>query len=369
MDGGILATLHTHFTTEISVIYGFVFLTFAGFLFWRSVRRNSTLLDGSRDDEEMDADAQRWGFKSFDVLVLSVIGAVLISRLTYLIVSPDVFQDARWFWIPYEKIEGEVQLFASLPWLFFRVWDAALPHESLILGWLLSLVSVSRILRIPWRFLSNAVSEVFWLCLIGLEGYLAIRWEAWGPVIVVGYLLVLGVFRHRSILARSVRGTTFPDKLISVLWKLSTVTGLPLATLLLNSFYRTFEASEFFIVVSGLSLLVGVWIIAGDLLQFLTILRYGAQAVLSPLPEIASDTSSLSFTSANAGWRRYVKENPVKKTLPSVRPVQRDFSKTYRDYSSGWQRLFMKIFGRLMKQRRENVEKGTVSRSEFDRPS
>jgi hypothetical protein len=347
--------MHDMFTQGVGLVYILGVLLLAVFLFWRSVRRSVVLVDDGRSEDEVEADTRRWGYKVFDIMILSIIGALFVSRISYIIASPDVFQGARWFWIPYEKVEGEIFLFASFPWLVFRVWDAALPYQSLLLGWLLSLVALSRILRVPWRFLSSAISEVYVVCLIGLELYIAALWQVWGPMLVVGYLVVLGALRWKTNRDSLAHGSTGVHKMVSALWKLSTIVGLPFAILLIDALYRSFEGREFFLAISILTILVGLWVIAGDLADYINVLRHGAESLLSPkIPSIETG-SEISGIQVNVGWRRYLQENPSKKVNTST-PVPRDFSKTYKDYSNAWQRILGKAVGVFAIKKRPATE-------------
>lgn len=355
MVEGLLATAHTMVTREISIVYWGVIIFVTFFLFWRSVRKSTSYVGDGRDVEEIEADVRRWGFKVFDVIMLSAIGAVLIARLTSIIAHPEVFQDARWFWIPYEKIDGEVKLFASLPWRFFRVWDAPLPHVSMILGWLLSLIGVSKMLRVPWNFLSNAVSEVFFLILVALEVSYAVEWEAVGPLAVAAGLLLLRAVRKRSVHVKMLKGSNFYHKSVSIVWKVVTLLGLPIV-----SGYIAYSGKvdrEFFGAILLLAVCVGIWIIAGDLWEYLTILKYGARAVLSPLPP-TSLTDQGPSSSLHASWRRYAQGVPVKKSVQRGRSLPRDFSKSYRDYTTAWKRLSDKLSEFKLKSRRNETAAG-----------
>lgn len=351
--------MHTAMSVEMTFWWGAVLVFLSMFLFWRSVRRSFLFAGDGRSAEEIDADSERWGLSSFDLMILSFLGALFVSRLAYIVVNPDVFREARWFYLPYEKIDGEVNFFASLPWLFFRFWDFLPTVESLVLGWLLFLVWLSRFMRIPWRYLANAVADVFWIVFVGIEVYLGIREVSIIPFVIIVYLAVLAFFRFLTNRERIRSGATVFYKTIAILWKLSTITGLPIALSIVLLFSKDYQGKVFSLAVSALAVLAGLWIIARELFEYVAIIRYGAAAVLNPAPSHNEGFRSDVFTKSSPSWRRYLSENPERKTIFGP-AIPRDFSKSYKDYVTVWQRLWMKTAGKLFGSR-----KGS---DEYDRP-
>lgn len=343
--------MHSIVTREMSVGYVLFMFVFGLFLFWRSMRRNVVMCDADRRTEEIEEDARRWGFKVFDIMVLSLLGAVIVSRVSYIIAQPDLFRASRWFWIPYEKVDEAIRLFSSFPWLFFRVWDGPLPLESLILGWVLSLVAISRFLRVPWGFLADGISDVYYVCLFGLEVYIAAKWEVGGPLLVVGYLLVLGLLKWKSKPNKALIASSISHKTISIVWKISTIVGLPFALFVWDAFYRVFLGREFFMAISVLAIILGIWIMAKDLVEYMKILRYGGKFLSSSPIVNLEGTGRVASAQSGSGWRKYLHDKPIK-NIEGLRTVPRDFSKTYRDYTTVWERLWGKTLGRIYSRRR-----------------
>lgn len=320
------------------------------FLFWRALRISVRRVKDGRTEEEIEADSRRWGFRAFDLAILSILGALFIARVCVLIVNPDVFDDVRWFWLPYEKIDGDVMIFGSLPWLLFRLWDVSLPIQSLVLGWMVSVIALSRLMRVPWGFVSNSISDVFWVIFIAVQIYFGVLWEVVGPLLVVIPLVLLGIVKFLSQKKLpGQKGSKF-DMTISVIWKLTTIVGLPSALLVYDYFYRTIYAEDFFVFISIASIGLGFWLMSRELIEYVKILRYGEGTLLSPV--IVPVSTEVYSSGVVSGWRRFLREQPEKKVF-NEKPVKRDFSLTYKDYTKPWEQLWERTIGAIFRNRNE----------------
>lgn len=87
----------------------------------------------------------------FDMFLISSVGAVLISRISFIIINWQEFAGFIWYWLPYEKYGNDTYLFRLLPWRFLRMWDGGLVVFSLVVGFLL-LATIGAVFFKKWRW-------------------------------------------------------------------------------------------------------------------------------------------------------------------------------------------------------------------------
>lgn len=324
------------------------------FMFWRSVQRTFRReLDDDTDEETAALGSDYLGRRVFDLLILTSFSALLIARLSFILYQPESLSGVRWFLLPYERIEGEVFLFASLPWYFFKFVDGVLT-EGFILGWLVSIVFYSRLMQIKWGTISNAVSDFMWFWFIGAGIYLAISWNM---IVVVGfvvYLIVLGFIRF-MVNRRGDRKSQI-HKAVSFIWKGSLIVGIPAVMFINNLFIRDVDRNEFLAVLSGVTCVVGIWILAGDAFEFFDIFKDSTKGVFIRKHEKAAALEKEEIVvpdvPSEQGWRRFTVENPgmrVKKRDRQGAP--RDFSLSYKHFSRRWVDVIQVLWARLFRRR------------------
>ncbi len=206
------------------LVYIFFFVFVGTFLFWRSVRRKSISLE-----KHFPAD------RVFDLLTLALVFSFLLGRLLVIFAKPNLFQDARWFWIPYEKISGKVYLFASFPWLFFNLRRGGFLPEGILLGMFTSILFFPRILSMHWIVISNAIVDFCWQFALGVLFFLAITsgggLNLWIAVGLFGFGLIVLLFRKfiEDKISKVV------GYMVELLWKAVAVLSLPVSFIVVGA--------------------------------------------------------------------------------------------------------------------------------------
>ena len=130
---------------------------------------------------------------------------------------------------------------------------------------------------------------------------------------------------------------------------------------LYNLFFRDIPRREFLAVLSGVTSIVGIWILAGDALEFFNVLRTDTKSLFTRKHEEAAalekDEGLLSSDAPpeRQGWRRFTVENP-EASKRHIREVPRDFSMSYKHFSKRWVDVLQVMWARLFKRRGTSEE-------------
>lgn len=367
MVGEFLSTINAHTTVQIEFLY-LAAVTIAGvFVFWRSVRRTMTR-ESEKEGESLVDISSLWGHRVFDLLLISGIISVLTSRLTYLLAHPDELRGVRWFWLPYERIEGTVFLFDSLPWLLLKVWEGGVLLDGLVLGWLVSLMVVSRLMKVKWGSISNALSDFFWVWFIGVELYAAVIWEIPNLLWIVCALLLLGVVRFRTLRAKERNKVSKRvHRSVSLTWKVATLVGVPIGLLINNVFVQEIAYEQVAVVLNIIAAIVGLWIISGDVLEFFAIITGSDVKPMESTVGIRGPAEiGRAYSGSAGGWRQYAE---VRRSGRGVRSgvvaegrrdeeTARSFARSYKDFAGKWKNAVVVLFNRLTKRRTSGGSEG-----------
>lgn len=335
----------------------------AVFLFWRSVQRTCCKgMDSNQGD--IDRCRKEWGRKTFDFILLSFGTALVFSRALYILYQPSEYFDVRWFWIPYERIEGEIFLFASFPWVFFRMWDGGLLLAGVVLGWFVSVIIYSRIMNIRWGAVSNAVADFLWFCFLGVQVYYIYNQGQTISYVILFYYMLLGIARW---LANKVKvRQKILHRIVSFVWKVSIMVGIP-SIMLVDAVVSTDDPGKYLLAgAAALTVLIGIWVLAGDALEFFQILLpKGGRGTEGSGRAGEGEISTADPFSRQGDWRRFTVNTPVLRKSSDQRTVDhrktknapRDFSRSYRDYSRNWLEAIEVFWARLTKKRDRDKEK------------
>jgi len=159
----------------------------------------------------------------FDFIVFSYLFGIVFSRLLYIILNYDLFQDARWFWIPYERIEGDVFLFQSFPWLFFKMDLETVVIDGFAIGFFWGLGFVRSMHKLEWKKISMALCDYVGLLIAfgSWLGYIYTKLE----FLVYPVLILLGLWLTKELTKSSFEPF---KKLTAFLWKFFSISAAPL---------------------------------------------------------------------------------------------------------------------------------------------
>jgi hypothetical protein len=309
--------------------------------------------------EDMHRSRKEWGKKTFDFILLSFSTALIFSRALFILYQPGGFTDARWFWIPYERIEGKVLLFESFPWLFFRIWDGGLLLAGMVLGWFVSVIVYSRIMNIRWGAVSNAVADFLWFWFLGVQVYYIYSYGNAISYVILVYYLLLGIARWWT---NSMKGRIkMMHRIVSFIWKVSIMVGIP-AIMLVDAAMSKDDPGWYLLAgAAGLTALIGMWVLAGDALEFFQILLPKGAPGAEGSGRVGEGEAGVVDPSSRLGdWRRFTVDAPVLRKSSDKRQrkvAPRDFSRSYRDYSRNWLEAVEVFWARLTKKR--DSDKGT----------
>lgn len=88
---------------------------------------------------------------TFDVYTISLIIAVGLGRVGYIVSNISEFTGYIWYWSPYEKYGDVIYMFRLLPWRFFRIWDGGIVILSLFVGYILFATVYTLFIK-KWRW-------------------------------------------------------------------------------------------------------------------------------------------------------------------------------------------------------------------------
>lgn len=126
----IYSLLYTLFS-EIGFIPSFILiLSLSFYIFWKL----SKLTDKNRNS-------------IFDMWLVSSIGMIIWSRISFIISNSDIYNRLFWFYLPYERYDSEIYLFRWLPWKYLAIWDKGLLFSGLIVGFLFTAIIFTKLIK------------------------------------------------------------------------------------------------------------------------------------------------------------------------------------------------------------------------------
>ncbi len=254
-----LAEIHKYFQGIVPHAYVISMIVFSVFLFWRSVRRVGSRMKNLSVDHE--------GRKIFDLILISVVFTHILARILYIAYMPEEFADTRWFWLPYEKIEGSIFWFESFPWKFFKLSAEGLLVDGLVLGQMFTIFFFAKVLKIKWEHIVNGFVDMTWWVFITILFMTAVQDESWKPfaagcaVVMIGLIrLILNKFDIKQI-------PEFVYKFYGPFWKTAIILGLPISVLAWNYAGPTPEDRDFLLVIDFMAIITSFWILSTELLS------------------------------------------------------------------------------------------------------
>lgn len=109
----------------------------------------------------------------FDIWFINTLVISIWSRIAFILANPTIFENVRWFYLPYERFNETIYLFRSLPWKFFAIWDGGFLFTAVAFAYLFSsFIAITMVKKWSWKEMLNPVviSSQFMLslALIGL---------------------------------------------------------------------------------------------------------------------------------------------------------------------------------------------------------
>jgi len=338
MNVNFLEIAHNLFSVQLRVVYLLGVLFLGLFLFWRSTRRLHMKEAKSRDLIDSCRLFRVGGL--FDLIFLCLIFAVLLSRILYIMHMPDVFSGARWFLLPYEKIESNVHIMASFPWLFFRLWDGGLLVDGFILGLTSAFFFFSRFYSLRWSSVGNAVADFFWLVFMSAEIFFAVCSKSLVHLGIFVALLLTGGVRFFANKYAGGKGNQWFTDVVEIVWKMVAFMGPALGILWWRLSSNEVQGKEFLIAVDATAVAIAFWMCAAHV--------WGVFYDVKLKPGKVK-VSELSENSPGGELRKRAASETVK---------VRSFAMSYKDFSGGWAEKIQGI-GRLFRKRKDvQDEKG-----------
>lgn len=196
-----VSSLSSYVTLPIQLVYFGLVAVIGVYVFWLNARKK---VGQSR--------------QVFDVVITAVVFACILSRLLVIFTRPDLFQSARWFWLPYERIDDVVYVMQTFPWLFLKISVGGVLIDGFFFGLLVGLFGMSGIVRIGWGRFSDAAAEFVWIVFTFASIYFFIKSPDLGHLIVVGVLIILGLIHVLSV-KLGLREKKIIGTVLDVVWK------------------------------------------------------------------------------------------------------------------------------------------------------
>ncbi len=240
-------SINEHFSAQFQIAFMIVTAIVSTYIFWRSALRS-----------------YKKPHKLFDLAIVSVFCGLVISRVLVILTSPELFVSARWFWLPYEKINDVVYIMASFPWLFFNTTVGGIFVDGFLLGMLASFFIFSKSLKIKWNLISDAVSDFMWSAFWFASIFFLIKVTDANRFATLLALTTVGLI-HFALKHWKVRLPSAINGLIDLIWKiLALVVPAFLLLLTAGSRIHSNEAAQILIVVDVLSIIVGLMMVITD---------------------------------------------------------------------------------------------------------
>lgn len=335
----VLEMIHGKFSVQMQIVYLICVLFLGLFLFWRSTRRLH-IRETTKTQELTDSRKLFRVGGLFDLVLLCLLFAFFLARILYIVYMPAEFSDARWFWIPYEKIENNIYIMASFPWLFLRLWDGGFLVDGFVLGLTSSFFFFSKFYSLRWSSVADAVADFLWFVFMTVEIFFAVCDESLFHLGVFGVLLVVGGLRLLSNKFKNNKKYSVYTRIVGILWKTAAFLGPSVIVLWLRLSRWNIPGREFLIAVDATGVAIAVWMwIAHALGGF-----YDRSILHLEKVEKSEDNGH---------------GGELRKKVASETVKARSFAMSYKDFSGGWAEKFhgiRRLFGKKRDSKDESSE-------------
>lgn len=158
----------------------------------------------------------------FDFIIISLLSGLVLSRILFLYYNWGMYENLRWFIIPYEKVQDQVLWFESFPWIFFKINVRTINIEGLVIGFLLGILSTIKIHRLDWKRIAIPITDYIGLSLIfGFWGLFIMNENQYFlyPILVLSTLWLMKQLTRDSF--------DYFRKFTEFLWKIIVFLGIP----------------------------------------------------------------------------------------------------------------------------------------------
>lgn len=244
----------------------------------------------------------------FDFIVFSFLLGIILSRVLYIYLNWETFNQVRWFIIPYERVEDQTLWFESFPWLFFKMGIQTVRIEGFALGFYLGINTARSIHRLEWKKISLAIAD--FVGLIGIFG----SWVAY-IIIDKDYLIYPILILSTVWIMKQLTRDSFDyfRNFTRFLWKLSAHLWFPFILIYSH-------------ISRGLCCNMSI-----DLLFIILISIYSLYFVIWSI--------DISFFKKGSK-----KPRRVERKIPARKGPRRSYSLSYRSLTSGWWNKIMSFF-------------------------
>ncbi|MEA3356912.1 MAG: hypothetical protein U9Q67_00545 [Patescibacteria group bacterium] len=310
----ILATVSPHFSPLGQVIFVISAVLVGLYVYWRSFKTVSS------DNE----------FMTFDLVLFALVISIVVSRLVYIFYNPGEFVEMRWFWLPYEKINGEVFVMATFPWIFFRITDGGFIVDGLILGFIASIIPSTKLFSVSFQKVVSASANFLWFMFLVVELFLAVSQESVSNLNIFLALVLIGV--ARLLISSGLSGHSAAKQIrrytgIDFVWWVAALAGLP-AFLLFDRYGDSGLVNSILLIVVNITTVLFSLIIVG-LGIFLSRSTIDSGVMLNQRWDKLRKTNLNVDEGCPAGG-----QIGLSKQRSGLTP--RKFVLSYKDFSKGW---------------------------------
>ncbi|MBN2100287.1 hypothetical protein JW710_00115 [Candidatus Dojkabacteria bacterium] len=341
------------------------------FIYWLQIKRRAQkkLELSIVSDQVIKAETESISSKFFDYVGFSLIFSVFLSRFMYIWYRSSEFAGTRWFWLPYEKIEGQVYIMESFPWLFLRFWDRDFLIEGIVFGILFSVIFVSKALGFKWKEIFEPTTNFLWYVLCCFLLFIAVVTGRPLHIVFFIFVMISGVARYVVDLLKNIDFPLWLKSVVDVFWRIVTYLSAPILILVSQNFEAYPNKGVLIFLDLGI-IFMSIWLLVsmvlfkyyGDIISKLEEKlqsggKVGDQNIKSRVDvqivghdTYRGDTSRSSVKSSKrpkAPDMSKIKSSPVstvetsyrklgasiKRVFPKADPGYRKFSLSYRDFT------------------------------------
>jgi hypothetical protein len=361
------------------------------FFFWRKLKKVQRKVVLQGEISQNYAKHFR-NINIFDILLGIFIFSLLSSRTVFLLLNTDLIGNVCWFWIPYEKIDGQIYWFRCFPWHILKFWDGGLSFEGFTAGLLISLYLSVKASTISWKSLFRPASVLLYSLLLSLEAYLALSLRSSLHFTIFTVLTVLVMIR--SILNLEKLSfkykATIQNVFNLIIWLIS-FTGFSLVSILLDRDDLLLNV-ELLDAVQLITLGIGAWMFIAGMLPNLLIKGFKKPNVKPAKGDNDSngifrqakvgrsfggavrdgrfgnitDTAMRPRSKSQANDKRVSKNESEGTSKPDNKEQEsseRSFSMSYKDFNKGWKKIIGDIKRLISKRKRLNEGEAEQSES------
>lgn len=223
----------------------------------------------------------------FDFIIITVVFALIISRLFGVIDNFDYYLSLEFSWSPFDFSEERWLFFETMPWILLNGFDSSYNILALMFAPLISIYTFEHILRLKDKYFildkTITVFSIFYLFYLVLENFIfnnisgfEIRY-----IFIIGILIFLLVqSRSRRFKKKSGRASAFFYLLISILVLVNNIFSSSILS------YSTLIAVGFFLISFILSISLG---------NDKNISKDGSEQIIDDEMRIRRNLSKISF--------------------------------------------------------------------------